>query len=95
MRVRKPNRVTTPRQAVLNGTRTGHASMPRARSRWRPGSARRLTVAHPRPGEDAAAGGCLRAELPAFVLTIAATLSIRHKTTSDPAPCGPLTSPRR
>lgn len=33
MTIRKPNRVTTPRRAVLNGTRTSHASMPRARSR--------------------------------------------------------------
>jgi hypothetical protein len=36
MRIRKPNRVTTRRRAVLNGTRTSHASMPRTRSRWRP-----------------------------------------------------------
>jgi len=35
MTVRKPNRVTTPKRAVLNGTRTSHASMPRARGRWR------------------------------------------------------------
>ena len=35
MTVRKPNRVTTPRRAVRNGTRTSHASMPRARRRWR------------------------------------------------------------
>lgn len=34
MRMRKPNRLSTPRWAVLNGTRAGHASMPRARSRW-------------------------------------------------------------
>jgi hypothetical protein len=40
MRIRKPNRVTTPRQAVLSGTRTSHASMPRARTRWRPDSGR-------------------------------------------------------
>ena len=39
-RLRKPNRVTTSRQAVLNGARASHASMPRARSRWRPGLAR-------------------------------------------------------
>lgn len=37
MKIRKPNRVTTPRRAVLNGTRVGHASMPRARGRWLPG----------------------------------------------------------
>ena len=36
MTIRKPNRVTTPRRAVLNGTKTSHASMPRARGRWRP-----------------------------------------------------------
>jgi len=36
MTIRKPNRVTTPRRAVLNGTRTSHSSMPRARGRWRP-----------------------------------------------------------
>ena len=36
MTMRKPNRVTTPKRAVLNGTRTSHASMPRARGRWRP-----------------------------------------------------------
>jgi hypothetical protein len=30
MTIRKPNRVTTPKRAVLNGTRTSHASMPRA-----------------------------------------------------------------
>jgi hypothetical protein len=35
MPVRKPNRVTTPKWAVLNGTKTSHASMPRARRRWR------------------------------------------------------------
>ena len=34
MTIRKPNRLTTPKQAVLNGT--SHASMPRARGRWRP-----------------------------------------------------------
>ena len=39
-RARKPNRVTTSRRAVLNGARTSHASMPRARGRWRPGPAR-------------------------------------------------------
>jgi hypothetical protein len=39
MTIRKPNRVSTPRRAVLNGTKTSHASMPRARSRWRPGFA--------------------------------------------------------
>jgi hypothetical protein len=36
MTTRKPNRVTTPKQAVLNGTRTSHAWTPRARGRWRP-----------------------------------------------------------
>ena len=40
MTIRKPNRVNTRRRAVLNGTRTSHASMPRARSRWRPGFTR-------------------------------------------------------
>jgi hypothetical protein len=35
MTTRKPNRVTTPKRAVLNGTRTSHASAPRARGRWR------------------------------------------------------------
>jgi hypothetical protein len=35
MTIRKPNRVTTPKQAVLGGTKTSHASMPRARGRWR------------------------------------------------------------
>jgi hypothetical protein len=45
MTIRKPNRVTTPKQAVLNGARTSHASMPRARGRWRrPGSGRRVTT---------------------------------------------------
>jgi hypothetical protein len=33
-RVRKPNRATTPRRAVIGGTRAGHRSMPRAGSRW-------------------------------------------------------------
>jgi hypothetical protein len=45
MRTRKPNRVTTPRKAVLGGTRSSHASMPRTRSRWRPAPGR-----HPRFG---------------------------------------------
>ena len=36
MRIRKPNRVTTAKWAVLNGPRAGHASMPRTRGRWRP-----------------------------------------------------------
>lgn len=40
MRIRKPNRVTTPRDAVLGGTRESHASMPRARGRWRHGPRR-------------------------------------------------------
>jgi hypothetical protein len=40
LKIRKPNRVTTPRRAVLNGTRTSHASMPRARGRWRPDGTR-------------------------------------------------------
>jgi len=34
MVMRKPNRVTTPRRAVMGGTRTGHASMPRATGRY-------------------------------------------------------------
>ncbi len=29
MTIRKPNRVTTPKRAVLNGIKTSHASMPR------------------------------------------------------------------
>ncbi len=36
MTIRKPNRVTTAKRAVLNGTRTSHASTPRTRGRWRP-----------------------------------------------------------
>ena len=36
MRIRKPNRVTTAKWAVLNGPRAGDASMPRTRGRWRP-----------------------------------------------------------
>jgi hypothetical protein len=44
MTIRKPNRVTTPKWAVLNGARASHASMPRARGRWRPGSGRRVTA---------------------------------------------------
>jgi len=36
MTIRKPNRLTTPKRAVLNGARISHASMPRTRSRWRP-----------------------------------------------------------
>ena len=36
MTIRKPNRVTTTKRAVLNGTKTSDASMPRARGRWRP-----------------------------------------------------------
>lgn len=40
MTMRKPNRVTTPRRAVLNGIRTSHASMRRARGRWRPDATR-------------------------------------------------------
>jgi len=39
-RLRKPNRVTASRRAVLNGARISHASMPRARGRWRPDPAR-------------------------------------------------------
>jgi len=50
MRVRKPNRLSTPRWAVLNGTRVGHASMPRARSRWRHDPARNRATAPGRPG---------------------------------------------
>lgn len=52
VRLRKPNRVTTSRRAVLNGARTSHASMPRARSRWRPGPARNQAGA---PGREDAA----------------------------------------
>jgi hypothetical protein len=51
-RLRKPNRVTTSRRAVLNGARTSHASMPRARGRWRPGPARNRAGA-PGRGETA------------------------------------------
>jgi hypothetical protein len=51
-RLRKPNRVTTSRQAVLNGARTSHASMPRARGRWRPDSGRNEAGA-PGRGETA------------------------------------------
>ena len=36
MTIGKPNRVTIPKRAVLNGTRTSHASMPCARGRWQP-----------------------------------------------------------
>jgi hypothetical protein len=50
MTIRKPNRVTTPKRAVLNGTRTSHASMPRTRGRWRPDSARNRASA---PGRAA------------------------------------------
>ena len=49
MTIRKPNRVTTPRRAVLNGTRTSHASMLRARGRWRPGFTRNRASA---PGRE-------------------------------------------
>ena len=35
MTIRKPNRVTAPKRAVLNGTKTSHASMPCTRGRWR------------------------------------------------------------
>ncbi len=28
MKIRKPNRATTPKRAVLNGARASHASMP-------------------------------------------------------------------
>lgn len=35
MRLRKPNRVTTPKRAVKNGPRASHRSMPKIRSRWR------------------------------------------------------------
>lgn len=52
MRLRKPNRVSTPKRAVLNGARASHASMPRARGRWRPGSARNQAGA---PGCEEAA----------------------------------------
>ena len=52
MTIRKPNRVTTPKRAVLNGTRTSHASMPRARGRWRPDFTRNRASA---PGRGQAA----------------------------------------
>ena len=53
MRIRKPNRVTTPRRAVLNGARASHASIPRARGRWRRGFARNRASA---PGRGETAG---------------------------------------
>jgi hypothetical protein len=52
MRIRKPNRVTTPKRAVLNGAKTNHASMPRVRGRWRPDVARNRASA-PGRGETA------------------------------------------
>ena len=58
MSLRKPNRVTSPKQAVLNGTRTSHASMPRTRARWRLDFARNRASAPGRgqtacpPGND-------------------------------------------
>jgi hypothetical protein len=52
MTIRKPNRVTIPKRAVLNGARTSHASMPRARGRWRPGFTRNRASA-PGPGQTA------------------------------------------
>lgn len=52
MRIRKPNRVTTSRRAVQNGARSSHASMPRARGRWRLGPARNQADA---PGRREAA----------------------------------------
>ena len=52
MTIRKPNRVTTPKWAVLNGTKTSHASMPRARGRWRLNFARNRASA---PGRGQAA----------------------------------------
>jgi hypothetical protein len=45
MPVRKPNRVTTHKRAVLNGAKTSHASMPRARGRWRPDGTRNRGIA--------------------------------------------------
>jgi len=47
MPVRKPNRVTTPKWAVLDGTKAGHASMPRACGRWRPDVTRNRASAQP------------------------------------------------
>lgn len=44
MRIRKPNRVTTSKRAVIGGRKASHASSPRRRGRWADG-ARRL-----RPG---------------------------------------------
>ena len=60
MTIRKPNRVTTPKRAVLNGTRSSHVSIPRARGRWRPDLTRNRASAAGRgqaacPPEDARA----------------------------------------
>ena len=52
MTIRKPNRVTTPKRAVLNGIKTSHASMPRHRGRWRLDAARNRASA---PGRGQAA----------------------------------------
>jgi hypothetical protein len=49
MTIRKPNRVTTPTRAALNGTRTSPRLDARARSRWRPGFTRNRASA---PGWD-------------------------------------------
>jgi hypothetical protein len=54
MTLRKPNRVTTPKRAVLNGARTSHASMPRTRGRWRPDITRHRASA---PGRAETPGG--------------------------------------
>jgi hypothetical protein len=51
MTLRKPNRVTTPRRAVLNGASTSHASMPRTRGRWRPDITRNRAQRGPGRGE--------------------------------------------
>jgi hypothetical protein len=34
MQIRKPNRVTTPRAAVIGGRKTNRATCPRRRNRW-------------------------------------------------------------
>jgi hypothetical protein len=54
--IRKPNRVTTLKRAVLNGTKTSHAAMPRTRSRWR-SDATRNRASVPGPGRAACPPG--------------------------------------
>ena len=49
MTIRKPNRVTTPKRAVLNDARTSHTSTPRARGRWWPDFTRNRACA---PGRE-------------------------------------------